>query len=280
MLLLACALRATAQVSVEIVLEQEQFMRDESLRLKVRITNHSGQTLHLGKEKDWLTFAVETREGAAVPRVGDVPVEGEVSLESSQVGSRLVDLMPYYDLSRPGRYRVSAQLRIKEWGQEITSAPKEFDIIRGAKIWEQEFGVPAASGPPEVRKYALYQANNIKQLQLYLRLTDPSERTVFRVLSLGRLVSFSRPEAQVGKANELHTLFQTGARSFSYFIINPDGRVLSEQVYDYRETRPVLRRAENGRIVVAGGVHRVKPEELTLPPPAAGPTNADNTPKP
>jgi len=266
-------------VSVDVVLEQEQFMRDESLRLKVRITNRSGQTLHLGKEKDWLSFQVERRDGVAVSQLGDVPVTGEFSLESSQVASRLVDLMPYYDLSHAGRYRVTAHVKIKDWDKEIASAPKEFDIVRGAKIWEQEFGVPVASGPPEVRKYALYQANNLKQLILYLRLTDPPDRTVFRVLSLGRLVSFSRPEAQVDMASRLHVLFQTGARSFSYFVINPEGSVLNEQTYDYGETRPVLRLGENGKIFVAGGLRRVKPAEL-IEAPAPGLTNEIKTPKP
>ncbi len=254
-------------------------MRDESLRLKVRITNRSGQTLRLGQEKDWLTFSVESRDGWAVPRLGDVPVVGEVEIESSQVASRLVDLMPYFDLSRVGRYRVTAQVKIKAWDKEVFSAPKDFDIIRGVKIWEQEFGVPTPSGLPEVRKYALYQANNLKQLMLYVRVTDPGDQKVFRVLSLGRLASFSRPEAQVDKASNLHALFQTGARPFSYFVISPAGNVLSEQIYEYGETRPVLRSGENGKIFVAGGVHRPKPEELLGPPPTET-TNETKTPKP
>src|SRR4051794_407558 len=64
--LLACcflAARAAAQVSVEIVLDQQQFLKDESVPLKVRITNRSGQTVHFGKSKDWLTFSAESRDG-------------------------------------------------------------------------------------------------------------------------------------------------------------------------------------------------------------------------
>src|SRR4030095_17016010 len=164
--------RLTAQVTVEVVLDQDQYLRDESLPVKVRITNRSGQTLHLGTEPDWLTFSIEGVEGARAAKLTEVPVPGEFSLESSLMADRLVDLMPYFDLSRPGRYLVTAVLKIKQWNEELGSPPKTFDIIRGAKIWEQEFGVPAKEGQPEVRKYALQQANYMKQLKLYLRLTD------------------------------------------------------------------------------------------------------------
>ena len=278
-LLLASVSWTTAQVSVEVVVEQEQFLRDESLPVKVRITNRSGQTLRLGKEKDWLTFSVESRDGSVVSRQGEVPVEGEFSLESSQVATRRVDLMPHFDFSRLGRYTVTATVRIKQWNEEVISLPKDFDIVRGTKIWEQEFGVPTADGAPEARKYALLQANNLKQLKLYLRLTDLSDNKVFRVLSLGRLVSFSRPEAQVDKTSNLHVLFQTGPRAFSYSVINPDGQVVVQQTYDYTETRPVLRGREDGRILVVGGIRRPTPDDVLTPPPAKA-TNEVKTPKP
>ena len=47
-LFLALAFAAQAQVSVELLIDQEQFLRDESLPVKVRIVNRSGQTLHFG----------------------------------------------------------------------------------------------------------------------------------------------------------------------------------------------------------------------------------------
>src|SRR5205085_7770726 len=112
---LASVLWSTAQVKVEVVMDQEQFLLNESLPIKVRITNRSGQTLHLGQEKDWLTFTIESREGHIVAPLGDVPVLGEQAVESSMVASRRIDLMPYYDLSKPGRYTVAAALKLKQW---------------------------------------------------------------------------------------------------------------------------------------------------------------------
>ena len=56
-------LSASAQVTVDVVLDQEQFLPSESLPVAVRITNRSGQPLHLGADTNWLTFSVESVSG-------------------------------------------------------------------------------------------------------------------------------------------------------------------------------------------------------------------------
>ena len=277
-LFLASASWLTAQVTVEIIFDQEQFLRDESLPTKVRITNRSGQTLQLGKEADWLTFAVERRDGSTTSKLSEVPVQEEFSLESSMAAVRRVDLMPYFDLSEPGHYKVTALLKIKQWNEEVSSKPKPFEIVRGTKIWEQEFGVPASGGPPEVRKYALQQANYLKRLLLYVRVTDETENHVFKVFPVGPLVSFSRPEVQLDKRSNLHLLFQTGARAFIYAEINPNGQLLVRQTHDYARTRPVLKSQEDGQIFVSGGTRRITADDLPASS-AASSTNDVPAPK-
>jgi diguanylate cyclase (GGDEF)-like protein len=75
--LLLSLVAGTAQVTVDITLDQEQYLRDESMPVKVRITNRSGRTLKLGGTADWLNFTVENREGhnvgdASLRRFADV----------------------------------------------------------------------------------------------------------------------------------------------------------------------------------------------------------------
>jgi hypothetical protein len=255
-LLLAMTAFSRAQLSVDLILDQEQFLRDESLQVKVQISNRSGQTVELGKDAAWLEFSIENLDGSLVTSLGEVPVEGILKLESAMVATRALDLLPFYDLSRPGRYAISASLRVKNWDQEFASKRKTFDIVGGSKIWEQEFGVPS-KGIPEVRKYALQQASYSKRLMLYVRLTDASENKVIRVFPVGPLVSFSRPEAQIDKQSNLHVLFQTGARSFFYHVISPDGKVILKETYEYTSSRPILKGSDDGKIFVAGGSRRV-----------------------
>lgn len=263
-ILLAMVSLSHGQISVELVLDQEQFLRDESLVVKVQIINRSGQKIELGKDPGWLTFSIENLDGGLVSRTGEAPVDGVLTLDSATVGERSIDLLPYFELSTPGRYVVSASLKVKNWDQEFTSKRKTFDIVRGSKIWEQEFGIPS-KGAPEVRKYALQQANYLKRLVLYARITDPSENRVLRVFPVGPLVSFSRPEAQIDKQSNLHVLFQTGARSFFYHVINPDGQVVVHQTYEYAGSRPILKGSDDGKIFVSGGARRVAADDVPAP---------------
>jgi hypothetical protein len=270
----ASLIPAGAQVSVEITLPQDQFLPAETLVAVVRITNRSGQKLHLGAEEDWLTFGVESRTGSIVAKLSDPPVAGEFDLESSKVAIRRVDIAPYFTLSQSGRYSVTATVKIKGWDHDLTSPAKSFDIIHGAKLLEQDVGLPLTPGttntPPEVRKYILEQANYLKaQLRLYLRVTDASGSRTLRVFPIGQMISFSRPEAQVDNLSDLHVLYANGPHSFSYTVFNPDGELVTKDTYDYISSRPRLRVNLDGEISVAGGVRRRSGKELSANKPAA-----------
>lgn len=282
MAVLAAALflsRAEAQVDVDLSLDQEQFLPNETLPLTVKITNRSGQQLHLGEDADWLTFSVESADGFVVIKNAEVPVTGAFDLETSQMAIKRVDLQPYFSMTKPGRYKVIATLRIKDWSVHKNSAPKYFDIINGALLWQQDFGVPAPDSPvPDVRKYSLEKANYLKeQLRLYVQVSDANMSRVYKVTALGPMVSFSQPEAQVDRQSRLVVLWQGGAQMFNYTVVNPNGTIAEEQTYDNFTSRPRLAVDENGNVVVVGGNRRPKPTELPVVQmpdqlPAAAPT--------
>ena len=272
-LMLLAPLHAPAQVSVEVVLDQEQFLPSESVPVAVRITNRSGQTLHFGADANWLTFSVESADGFVVIKNSEVPVTGEFDLDSSQMAIKRADLAPYFVLSQVGHYRIIATVRIKEWNAEVASPPKGFDVIHGAKLWSQDFGLPVPAGVtnqvPEVRRYSLIEANYLRsQLRLYVQVSDESEAHVFKVSAVGPLVSFSQPEAKLDRLSNLHLLYQSGAQAFTYTVVNPNGDITKQEVYDYFNSRPRLSVNDNGDTVVVGGVRRVKPVELpqVVPP--------------
>ena len=286
---LLAALQVSAQVDVEVSFQQEQFLPNESVPITVKITNRSGQPLHLGATDNWLTFSVEGADKSdnyVVLKNSDVPVQGEFDLESSQMAIKHLNLHPYFLLDKPGRYRVTATLRIDQWQASCSSKATPFDVIGGAKIWEQEFGVPGATNSqPEIRKYALLQANYFKgQLRLYGQVS-PATGPDVKVLLLGNMVSFSQPVAQVGRLGDLHVLWQSGAQAFNYVVLSPDGIVTQQEIYDNFGSRPRLDVNDSGEIVVVGGVRRPRVGELpalklptdvpALPPAtAATPTSA------
>ncbi len=266
-------------MTVEVLTDQNEFLPGEAMPITVRITNRSGQTLALGRGEGWLKFAIEARDGYVVYKNGDVPVDGEFTLQSSERANVRVNLAPYFRMPKAGNYSVTATVTIPEWGRQISSDPKGFDVISGAKLWEQDFGVPKAAGDtnatPEMRHYALQEANYLRsRLMLYAQVTDDIGK-INKVLPIGPMLSFGQPEAKVDKISNLHVLYQNGPRAFSYTVINPDGEIILRQTYDYT-TRPQLLPDKNGNIGVVGGERRITREDF--PPPKSSAVN--DTPAP
>lgn len=264
LLIASLPLWARAQVTVELVFDQEQFLRSESLPVRIKISNFSGQTLRLGGRTDWLSFAIEAQEGRSPARVGDMPMPKTLTIESSKTVSLRMDLMPFFDLSEPGRYTLTTKIQVPQLEKEVAAAPKSFDIISGTRLWEKEVGLPGTT-PPVVRKFVLQQATFLKQMRLYARVTGEEETRVIRVLPLGVLLSFSKPEALVDQSSHLHVLFQNGPFSFLYSVVTPDAEQIIRQTFDYAKTRPRLSAEADGRVLVTGGQRRVSSSDL--PPP-------------
>ncbi len=281
-LLLFCALvTARAQVTVEVVTEQEQFLLGESLPAAVKITNRSGKTLRLGTDNTWLSFLVEERDAAVVSVLDEVPVSGAFDLESSKRATKEVDLAPYFALDKVGRYLITAIVTVKDLDREFRSLPKGIDIIEGTRIWEREVGIPNSAGTnatPEIRKYILQQANYLKgRLRLYLRVTDGLGHKTIKLQPVGNLVSFSKPDPQVASDGNLHLLYQYGPQAFNYTVFTPDGTLLVRQTHDYTDKRPRLKMDNDGAIVVVGGLRRELPTDIPPPPKEEEPKPAAQT---
>jgi hypothetical protein len=260
--------RLCAQVTVEVLTTQDEFLPGEDIPVAARIVNHSGQTLNLGRDNEWLKFSVEARDHFVVMKTGDVPVNQPFTLESSERATVRVNLAPYFNLPRPGRYLITATVTIPQWNQQINSQPKGFDVIQGAKLWEERFGLPKTPGStnplPEMRAYALQQANYLHSaITLYVQLSDEAGR-INKVFPLGPMVSFGQPEPRVDKLSNLHVLYQNGPRTFIYTVVNPDGKIILRQTYDFT-TRPRMIADAEGGIAVAGGARRVNHNDIPAP---------------
>ncbi|MBI5774258.1 MAG: hypothetical protein HZA89_11010 [Verrucomicrobia bacterium] len=262
---LALAFSVSAQpVQVEVVAEQKTFLPSETLTVGVRISNLSGQALRFGLDNDWLTFTVQGQQQKSVLRLTEMPVTGAFTSEPATHTTARFDLAPYFDLSQPGNYTVTATVRVPELGTTFSSPPKRFDITKGNVLWEQEFGVPGPPGAaPVIRKYALVQANHLGQLKLYVRVTESSGR-VLKVYPLSPLVGSSRPEHQIDRESNLHVLNQGGAKAFVYCVVSPDGELRARHTYD-AVSRVRLAIDLEGKFGVIGGTRRVTANDIPAP---------------
>lgn len=269
-----------AQISLQVELDQEQYIPREPITAAVRIVNRSGITLHMGRSPDWLSFDVEATDNEFVPRLGEAPVVHPFELPNGARGTRRVNIAPYFDLREVGRYKLIVTVRIPELQQELTAPPAYFNLISGATIWEQPFGWrPVIDGQPrelQFRRYALVSAMNGKKVVLFARLADRDNLNILRVYRLGRVLTFSRPQARIDNRSNLHVLWQTSAKVFTYVKLGPQLNLILHQTHQYTSSRPGLRTLPDGQIKVVGGARISNPADF--PPPrraggsAAGPS--------
>jgi hypothetical protein len=289
---LLMAAPAMAQVKVELLLDQQQYLLKETLMVGVRVINHSGQTLNLAGD-GWLSLIVEDREKFAVKRIADTTAPQPISIETTFMATQWIDIGRAFEFRENSRYSLRARVRIEQWSEEVFSPPIEFEIIKGTKLWEQQVGIPTAPGQqPDIRKYILQQANYLKELQLYARVTDVTEQKVFSVIRLAPMVQVSQPEAQIDTLNRLHVLIQVGMKIFLHVCLDPDGKMVLRNSYEITTARPGLKVSPAGGVYVNGGqrllrwddippsevLSRPEPATPAVTPPSVAPEAASGLP--
>ncbi len=86
-LLAIAAISAHAQfngITAELELTQDQYLPDEDLQLRVKITNRSGQAVTLGRDTNWINVHIVGERNYIVPKTAEMPVTGEFTLLSGQ----------------------------------------------------------------------------------------------------------------------------------------------------------------------------------------------------
>lgn len=255
-----------AQVKLELLLDQDQFLVKESVEIGVRVVNHSGQTLNL-KKGDWLSVSVVDSDDFAVRQIGAMPIPEDVSIESSYMATQWLDIGETFDFRENSRYTVRARLDVKDWKRDYYSKAKNFEMIRGASLWEQKIGVPTeqAGGVPEFRTYVLQQALYLKKPQLYVRITDESGNNVYAVQRIAPMIQVSRPEAQVDTLSRLHVFTQVSMKDFVHVVIDPKGDIQQRHTYQIGGYRPSLKVSPSGGVFVAGGVRKLRRTDIPTP---------------
>ena len=260
------SLPANAQVTATLEINKPQLLPRETFFVRLKIVNFSGQTLVFGEDNNWLQFQIENEVGEVIDPISEPPnVEGRFTVESSIRATKQIDLSSFYALEKAGRYKITAKLYVKQWGRLLSVNPVKFDIVNGSVLWQQMFGVPLKKGelPSQLkrRRYVLQKAKNLRMMTLYVRVDDGPGGRVHKVSPVCPMVTFNEPVAQVDPTGNLHVLCQSGARTYNYSVLSPDGVIKIRHHYNIVGSRPRLGFRE-GKIVVVGGLKLLRPDDV------------------
>jgi len=266
--LLLIALRADAQIQLDIRFTRLQYIAYEPVTATVGITNLAGRDIDLTDTEGqvWFGFEITGSEGQPIAASNRKLLQPSLRIEAGKRVVQKVNLTPLYNVHDLGIYHARAYVHFADLSRFFYSPRKVFEVTDARPIWQKTVGVPNdASAPGNVRTYSLMTNRFPDHTSLYVRVEDKDTGIVYATESLGRIISMDEPQAQLDRENQLHVLHNAAPRSWAYTRIGLNGEVLARTAFLEAKTRPKLFHSADGEVVVKGGI-----SQEAVAAPAAG----------
>ena len=245
------ALSAQGQIQVELNLKRRQYIAYEPVMASVTITNLAGRDIELRDDNDqhWYGFEITANEGRTLPPLRQTS-ESPLRIAAGASVTRKINLTPLFPIGDLGVYHVRANVFFADLNKFFYARSKVFEVTSARPIWQRTVGDPSGGG---VRTYSLMTNRFPDHTSLYVRVEDKENSLIYSTYSLGRIISFDEPHAEVDRENKLHVLQCSAPRIWSYSVVGLDGRLLQHASYAQTRSSPHLQRAPDGRVTVSGG---------------------------
>jgi hypothetical protein len=255
--LLLVAVRAHAQIQVDIKFARLQYIAYEPVIATVGITNLAGRDIDLSNNEDqaWFGFEISGSEGQPIAASNTRLSQPPLRIEAGKRVTQKINLTPLYAVHDVGTYHARAYIHFPDLNRFFYSQRKVFEVTDARPIWQRTVGVPNdAAAPGSIRTYSLLTNRFPNHTALYVRVEDKDTGIVYATESLGRIISMDEPQAQLDRENQLHVLHCSAPRSWAYTRIGLNGEVLDHTSFLEAKTRPRLFHAADGQVVVKGGL--------------------------
>ncbi len=254
-LMLCLAAPAWAQVSVRLDFGRERFLLYESIIATVEINNYAASELRLVDEEatPWLRFEIMRPNAEHIETVGPGFLAGAATLASGQSAARAADLVAYYKVREPGKYRIRALVKVAGYSGTFASGQKVIEVVSGRQLVTKTLGVKDETGKETMRTYSVLEVLMDQQVWLYTRVEDAQAGHVYGVVPLGEWVTFSSPKVDADKDGNFHVLHQSQPRQYHYSVISPKATVVKRETFTNFNSVPDVKRTEDGHVKVVGG---------------------------
>src|SRR5947209_371986 len=247
---------AQAQIQLDLKFKRLQYVAHEPVLATVRITNLAGRDIDLRDEagQRWFGFEVTGAEQQLLAP-GSQEAEPPLHIAAGQTVTRKINLTPSFPVHDFGAYHVRANVYFADLNKFFYSATKVFQVTDARAIWQRTVGIPEGlPGAGGTRTYSLLSNRFPDHTSLYIRVEDKNAGLVYSTYSLGRVIAFDEPQAELDRMNQLHVLHCSAPRTWAYSHIGLNGQLLKQSTFMQIKSQPHLRRTSDGSIAVHGGV--------------------------
>lgn len=247
---------ALGQIQIDLKLARLQYIAYEPVVATVGITNLAGRDIDLRDipGQPWFGFEVTGQDGQLIGEIKTDPAQVPLRIETGKHVTQKIDLASLFAVHDFGTYHVRAHIYFADLSKYFYSQGRVFEVTDARPVWQRTVGVPEGSGPGDVRSYSLLTNRFPDHTSLYVRVEDKDHGIVYATYSLGRIIAFDEPHAELDRANQLHVLFCAAPRAWAYDRIGLNGEHLSHTTIMEAKSRPRLVRSDDGEVKIAGGL--------------------------
>jgi len=259
-LLIGMLSTASAQLEVGLEMKRHIFMRGEPVEATVSIRNLAGKDVILRDAggNQWFGLEIVKGDTPVGPFQANYQNDPLVVLSGSVVRRR-IDILRLYPINEYGTYAIRAAIYFEETGKYISSGSLKVDISEGHKMWTQTVGVPASKDSAgEYRVVSLLTFQQPKETNIYARVEDDRTGAVFGTYPLGRLVAGTNPAHEFDRDNTLHVFHMVGPGQYFLSKIGVNGEWLGQTPWHAEKGRAIVRKKEDGRLVVVGATRTIE----------------------
>ena len=240
---------AFAQIGVKLESNHPAYLRYEPIRLKVTLTNMSGNTLIFGgkeaHEKGSLTFHVSSLSGRHVrPLDLNANPLSNVIMAPNESKVLFVRFNNLYNVQREDTYTVTAIAEHSRLPTRYKSNTLTLDVRDGIKEDERTMGLPSANSHDMIQmiNFVLLRFRDTDGSLYCLRAEDANK--VYGTFRVGPYIGGGRkPQMEVENGHTLHVLLQVAPRLYCYTT--------------YSAARKEIKKRQEVYYVADGGVPRL-----------------------
>ncbi|MBJ05914.1 MAG: hypothetical protein CMO40_02185 [Verrucomicrobiaceae bacterium] len=255
--------RVEAQLRASLSMSKKEFVAHEAVVATITLTNDAGHDLLIHTDGrtavDWLDFQLKDSRGTSLSPQAPIDL-GAVTIPAGRSISKSIDLTSVYRVTKVGRYRCAAVIRLPRDGGRFLTNAVPFTVTLGRRVYTQRVGDPENG---TAREYRLSVHSSSRKSSLYLHLVDLRTGRTLQAFRMGEVISRKTPKALVDRHNNLHVLFLAAPNVYGHGTVTPSGRYAGSQYYKPAPGRtPALVTFQNGDVVLSGGLSYDPREEV------------------
>ena len=253
------AMPLAAQVGLSIKLNRMTYMIYEPVHAFVAIRNDSGRALVFGTNprlQGFILFDIRDQHNRRVPKKGNAEISvSDLLINAGETKPLFFRLDRFYDLTKPGIYRVKVYISHPQLPNDFESKESIFWVANGSPIWKKTVGLPKLDDNDksdiESRTYTIRALFDGQTRYYYLVVED--EEHIYGVMRIGKALGQEKIHAEVDMLSRIHILNPISTNVHHHLSFALDGSNTINQYWKNTETIPTLMRDRSGKVFVAGG---------------------------